>query len=83
MTDPCGTRVQGRPAVRLGVDRDRRPHHFLLLRKHLQTGEIAYHYCHVPPDRSIPLMTLVRVACLRWPVEEDFEFGKDHFGLDH
>jgi hypothetical protein len=26
---------------------------------------------------------LVRVACLRWPVEEDFEFGKDHFGLDH
>jgi hypothetical protein len=28
-------------------------------------------------------MTLVRVACLRWPIEEDFEFGKDHFGLDH
>jgi hypothetical protein len=20
---------------------------------------------------------------LRWPVEEGFEFGKDHFGLDH
>jgi SRSO17 transposase len=59
------------------------PHHFLLLRKHLQTGEVAYHYCHVPPGRSVPLMTLVRVACLRWPVEEDFEFGKDHFGLDH
>jgi SRSO17 transposase len=61
----------------------RSPHHFLLLRKHLQTGEVAYHYCHVPPGRSVPLMTLVRVACLRWPVEEDFEFGKDHFGLDH
>jgi SRSO17 transposase len=59
------------------------PHHFLLLRKHLQTGEVAYHYCHVPPGRQVPLMTLVRVACLRWPVEEDFEFGKDHFGLDH
>jgi hypothetical protein len=28
-------------------------------------------------------MTLVRVACLRWPVEEGFEFAKDHFGLDH
>jgi hypothetical protein len=28
-------------------------------------------------------MTLVRVACLRWPAEEGFEFGKDHFGLDH
>jgi SRSO17 transposase len=56
------------------------PHHFLLLRKHLQTGELAYHYCHVPPGRT---MTLVRVACLRWPVEEDFGVGKDHFGLDH
>lgn len=59
------------------------PHHFLLLRKHLHNGEIAYHYCYVPPGRTVPLMTLVQVACLRWPVEEDFEFGKDHFGLDH
>ena len=25
---------------------------------------------------------LVRAAGLRWPVEEDFEFGKDCFGLD-
>ncbi|HEY1001759.1 MAG TPA: IS701 family transposase, partial [Streptosporangiaceae bacterium] len=57
--------------------------HFLLIRKHLQTGELAYHYCYVPPERPVTLMTLVRVACLRWPVEEDFEFGKDHFGLDH
>lgn len=59
------------------------PQHFLLIRKHLQTGELAYHYCHVPVGRTVTLMTLVRVACLRWPVEEGFEFGKDHFGLDH
>ncbi|TNC22278.1 IS701 family transposase [Amycolatopsis alkalitolerans] len=59
------------------------PRHFLLVRKHLQTGELAYHYCYIPPTRPIQMMTLVRVACLRWPVEEDFEFGKDHFGLDH
>jgi SRSO17 transposase len=59
------------------------PHHSLLIRKHLQTGELAYHYCHVPAGRPVTLMTLVRVACLRWPVEEGFEFGKDHFGLDH
>jgi hypothetical protein len=57
--------------------------HFLLIRKHLRTGELAYHYCHVPPGQPVTLMTLVRVACLRWPVEEGFEFGKDHFGLDH
>jgi SRSO17 transposase len=59
------------------------PRHFLLIRKHLHTGELAYHYCHVPAGRPVTLMTLVRVACLRWPVEEGFEFGKDHFGLDH
>jgi SRSO17 transposase len=59
------------------------PRHFLLVRKHLTTEELAYHYCYIPPGQPITLMTLVRVACLRWPVEEDFEFGKDHFGLDH
>ena len=59
------------------------PRHYLLIRKHLSTGELAYHYCHIPAGRPVALMTLVRVACLRWPVEEGFEFGKDHFGLDH
>ncbi|HCT77801.1 MAG TPA: IS701 family transposase [Micromonosporaceae bacterium] len=59
------------------------PHHSLLIRKHRDTGELAYHYCYVPPGRPATLMSLVRVACLRWPVEEGFEFGKDHFGLDH
>ena len=57
--------------------------HFLLIRKHLATGELAYHYCHVPEGRPVILATLIQVACLRWPVEEDFEFGKDCFGLDH
>jgi len=59
------------------------PRHYLLVRRHHGTGELAYHYCFVPPGRPVTLMTLVRVACLRWPVEEDFEFGKDYFGLDH
>jgi SRSO17 transposase len=59
------------------------PRHYLLIRKHLSTGELAYHYCYLPPGRPATLMTLVQVACLRWPVEEGFEFGKDHFGLDH
>ncbi|MFL6140587.1 MAG: IS701 family transposase [Labedaea sp.] len=59
------------------------PNHSLLIRKHLTSGELAYHYCHVPPGRPVTLPTLVQVACLRWPVEEGFEFSKDHFGLDH
>jgi hypothetical protein len=41
--------------------------HYLLIRRHLVTGELAYHYCHVPPGRPVTLRTLVRVACLRWP----------------
>jgi SRSO17 transposase len=59
------------------------PRHFLLVRKHLTTGEPAYHYCHIPEGRPISFTTLIGVACLRWPVEEDFGFGKDCFGLDH
>lgn len=50
------------------------PRHFLLIRKHLTSGELAYHYCHVPEGRPISFTTLVQVACLRWPVEEDFEW---------
>jgi SRSO17 transposase len=59
------------------------PRHYLLIRKHLATGKLAYHYAYVPPGQPATLMTLVRVAFLRWPVEEGFEFGKDRFGLDH
>jgi hypothetical protein len=35
----------------------------LLVRKHLVTGELAYHYCYIPPGRPVTLMSLVRVAC--------------------
>jgi SRSO17 transposase len=49
---------------------------------YVTSRELAYHYCHVPPGRPVILATLIHVACLRWPVEEDFEFGKDCFGLD-
>jgi hypothetical protein len=33
--------------------------------------------------RPATLPTLVAIAGRRWPVEEDFQVGKDHFGLDH
>lgn len=74
---------KGERAYAWGWMAARSPQHYLLIRKHLQTGELAYHYCYVPAGQPVTLMTLVRVACLRWPVEEGFEFGKDHFGLDH
>ena len=32
-----------------------RSHHLLIRRKHLTSGELAYHYCYVPPGRPITL----------------------------
>ena len=59
------------------------PRHHLLVRRHLKTGELAFHYCWVPEGQLLTKTRLIRAAGLRWPVEEDFEFGKDQFGLDH
>ncbi|GAA3509802.1 hypothetical protein GCM10023075_71100 [Streptosporangium album] len=58
------------------------PAHYLLIRKHRTTGELAFHYCFVPDEQPVTLPRLISAAGLRWPVEESFEFGKDLFGLD-
>ena len=58
------------------------PRHHLLIRRHIKTGELAFHYCYVPEGQALTLTRLVRAAGLRWPVEEDFQFGKDCLGLD-
>ena len=57
------------------------PGHHLLVRRHLKTGDLAFHYCYVPEGQLLTKTRLIRAAGLRWPVEEDFEFGKDCFGL--
>ena len=58
------------------------PRHHLLVRRHLRSGELAFHYCYVPEGQILTMTRLIRAAGLRWPVEEDFEFSKDSFGLD-
>jgi SRSO17 transposase len=58
------------------------PARHLLIRRHLRTGELAFHYCFVPAGQPVTRTRLIRAAGLRWPCEEDFEFGKDCFGLD-
>jgi SRSO17 transposase len=58
------------------------PRHHLLVRRHTRTGELAFHYCYVPEGQLLTKTRLIRAAGLRWPAEEDFEFGKDQFGLD-
>src|SRR5487761_280161 len=58
------------------------PRHCLLIRRHLKTGELAFHYCYLPGGQLQSKARLIRAAGHRWPVEEDLEFGKDCFGLD-
>jgi SRSO17 transposase len=56
--------------------------HYLLIRRHRATGELAFHYCHVPQGQPLSLSRLIRAAGLRWPAEENFQFSKGCFGLD-
>ena len=56
------------------------PRHCLLVRRHLQTGDLAFHYCFTP-EGACQKTKLITAAGLRWPVEEGFEFGKGYFGL--
>jgi SRSO17 transposase len=58
------------------------PRHHLLIRRHLVTGELAYHYCYLPDGQPASPSRPIRAAGLRWPAEENFEFGKGCFGLD-
>jgi SRSO17 transposase len=53
---------------------------WLLVRRSLRTGELAYYVCAGPA--GLPLVALVRVAGSRWRVEEAFQAGKGLCGLD-
>ncbi len=44
------------------------PRHHLLVRRHLKTGELAFHYCYVPEGQLLTKTRLIRAAGLRWPV---------------
>jgi SRSO17 transposase len=57
------------------------PNRWLLIRRHPDTGELAYYLCWTP--RQVPLAALVRVAGIRWSIEELFQAAKTHVGLDH
>jgi hypothetical protein len=48
------------------------PEHCLLIRRHLKTGELAFHYCYVPEGQPLTLTRLIRAAGWRWPVEMVF-----------
>jgi SRSO17 transposase len=53
---------------------------WLLVRRSLTSGELAYYLCAGPA--GLPLVALVRVAGSRWRVEEGFQASKGLCGLD-
>jgi SRSO17 transposase len=66
--------------VSTDTDPDDRGHHSLLIRRNNTTGELAFYRCWTPQPAS--LAQLVRVAGLRWTVEEGFQTAKGQVGLD-
>jgi SRSO17 transposase len=54
---------------------------WLLARRRLSDGELAFYVCFGPARTS--LAELVRIAGIRWAVEECFQAAKDQVGLDH
>jgi SRSO17 transposase len=55
-------------------------HHWLLVRRRIRDGELTFYRCWSP--KQVTLAALVRVAGIRWCVEECFRAGKDEVGLD-
>ncbi|MFY4718639.1 IS701 family transposase [Streptomyces sp. LaBMicrA B280] len=62
--------------VEIGTD----GHHHLLVRRNTATGELAFYLCWSP--RHVALSDLVRVAGIRWCIEECFQAAKGQVGLD-
>jgi SRSO17 transposase len=60
---------------------DTEGYRWLLIRRNLNTGELAFYRCYAPTPMS--LMALVRIAGIRWAVEESFQASKGQVGLDH
>lgn len=54
--------------------------HSLLIRRNNTTGELAFYRCWTPGAAAFA--QLVRVAGVRWIVEESFQAGKGQVGLD-
>jgi SRSO17 transposase len=54
---------------------------WLLVRRRLSDGELAFYACFGPARTT--LAELVRIAGTRWAVEECFQAAKDQVGLDH
>ncbi|WP_432197662.1 hypothetical protein [Streptomyces sp. bgisy027] len=80
----CGQGAKGPRVYDWALIATASPRHHLLVRRSLaDPTDLAFFYAYVPPGRSMALADLVKIAGIRWAVEEDFANGKDAVGLDH
>jgi SRSO17 transposase len=61
-------------------DDEQAGHHWLLVRRRISDGELAFYRCWSPTPVALP--TLVRVAGTRWRIETAFQTSKNATGLD-
>jgi SRSO17 transposase len=76
-----GPRVYDWVAVQIRPLREPGVGHWLLARRSLDDGEVAYYLCYGPADTTVA--ELVRIAGTRWTVECCFQQAKGEAGLDH
>jgi SRSO17 transposase len=55
------------------------PDVWLVLRRHVETGELKTSLCHAPVDTAAE--TQVRMSGMRWPIETCFEDSKQLLGM--
>ena len=76
-----GPRVYDWAVSRINCPNPRRYARWVLIRRSVSDpSEVAYFLCGGPPRTTLP--ELVRVAGMRWAVEECFELAKGECGLD-
>ncbi len=80
-TGAKGERVYAWLAIPIRPLREPGVGHWLLARRSLDDGELAYYVCYGP--HATTLADLVRVAGARWTVECCFQQAKGEAGLDH
>jgi SRSO17 transposase len=79
----CGQGARGPRVYDWAMIATSSPRHALLIRRSItKPDDIAYFYAFVPTGEPLLLSTIIRIAGIRWTVEEDFQQSKGQAGLD-
>jgi SRSO17 transposase len=77
----CGIGAKGHRVYDWALAESAEPDRQYLIRRSIDTGELAFYRCHNPTRAGFS--ELVTVAGARWPIEECFGASKNETGLDN